>query len=154
MFPKLKNTTAGLLAAVAAGACALAASAPAQAAVAGIQYLYTVSFAAGSQSATNVQVTPVTAVGKILVVQTLSIYRFPASASTLQCFLAVPAGAGTGYVAIPDINSPNDFYPATTLNLTAYVNAGRNAYVNCYRTGSALPVETDYVTVSGNITTP
>jgi hypothetical protein len=122
--------------------------------VAGLQYFYTVTFASGAQSAINIPITPVTATGKLFVMQTTSIYRFPSSTSTLQCFIAVPAGASTGYIAVPDIASASDFYPAGTLNFTAYIPATRNAYANCYRTGGSYPAETDYVTTAGFITTP
>ena len=126
----------------------------AHAAVDGLQYLYTVSFASGAQSATSVPITPVTAAAKIFVMQTVSIYRFPSSTSSLQCFVGVPTGASVGYIAFPDIASATDFYPAGTLSFTAYVPATRDAFINCYRTGGSYPAETDYVTTSGYITTP
>jgi hypothetical protein len=126
----------------------------------GVQYNYAVSFAANSQSAIGVAVTPVTASGKILQIQAVSLYRYPASGSVLQCFLAVPANvtgtsAGTGYVALPDVGASSDFYPATTANITAYIPAAKDAYVNCYRTGgTSYPAETVFVTVVGVINTP
>jgi hypothetical protein len=52
---------------------------------------------------------------------------------------------------MPDITSMTTQYPASTLNLTAYVTAGTFGFINLYRTGASLPAEVDYVTVSGYI---
>lgn len=136
------------------GALALSAS-PALAVTAGVQYTYPVQFASGAQSVQAVGVTPVTVATKILVIQTVSIYHSGSSAS-LQCFLAVPAqGTDTGFIALNDIlGSSTDTFPASTANLTAYVPAGKQATVNCYRTGGTYPAETVYVTVTGNVTAP
>jgi hypothetical protein len=119
-----------------------------------VQYFYTAQFAAGSQSLINQPITPTTPTGRVLVIQTVSIYRFPASASTLQSFIAVTSGGRTGYFVMPDISgSGSDFYPAATANFTLYVNDGTHSYVNLYRTGGAsYPAETDYITVSGYLT--
>ncbi len=125
----------------------------------GVQYLYLASFAEDSQSAIGIPVTPETAKGKILELQSISLYRFPSSSSTLQCFLAVPAtlasgAAAAGYIALPDTYPSSDFYPASTATLTAYVPAGKSAYVNCYRTGGSYPAETVYFTIVGVLTSP
>ena len=120
---------------------------PAAAALVAVQYNYSIPFAAGQTSASKT-VTPVTATGKVFVIQTISVYRYPASASTLQTFL----GLGGGYIALSDITGTGDNYPAATTNLTGYVAAGASAYVNMYRTGSALPAESAYITVTGYIT--
>ncbi len=126
----------------------------------GVQYSSYVTFAQNSQSAVDVTVLPATATGKILEVKSISLYRYPSTNSTLQCFLAVPAttiqGSNTvGFVALPDIYPSSDYYPATTLALTVYVPAGKQAYVNCYRTGGAsYPAETVYFTVVGDLTSP
>ncbi len=139
----------------AVGGALAAVAGTAWAAVNGVEYNYTLAFSSGSQTATATAITPVTDAGKILVLQTISLYRFPASTSSLQCFVGIPSATGnTGFVAMPDIGSSTDFYPATTLNFTGYVVAKTNALMNCYRTGGAYPAETDYVTVIGNITTP
>jgi hypothetical protein len=138
------------------GLCGLAAPIPAAQAggLDAVQYFYSSTFAAGSQSSINVTITPPTPTGKTLVVQTISVYRFPAQSSTLQTFIAITSGGRTGYFALPDIvGGGSDFYPATTMNLTAYLLAGQHGYANFYRTGGAsLPAETDYVTVSGYLT--
>jgi hypothetical protein len=116
----------------------------------GVQYTYAATFASGAQSSSDTAITPATPTGKVFVIQTVSIYRYPGSTSTLQSFVGLSSG---GYFALPDIGgSSGDFYPATTMNLTAYVPGGANAFVNLYRTGGSYPAETDYVTVSGYVT--
>jgi hypothetical protein len=113
-----------------------------------VQYNYSVTFAAGATSASKT-ITPATPAGKVLVIQTISIYRYPASTSTLQTFV----GVGGGYFALADITGTGTTsYPAATTNLTSYVAAGQSAYVNMYRTGSPLNAETAYITISGYLT--
>jgi hypothetical protein len=124
-----------------------------------VQYFYNTSFASGSQSDINATITPVTPTGQVFVIQSVSVYRYPANSSTLQTFVAITYGGHTGYFSLPDIggsNSTSDFYPTGTANFTGYVTAGTHAYVNLYRTGgsssSSYPAETDYITVSGYLT--
>ncbi len=121
-----------------------------------VQYFYATSFAANSQSDINATISPVTPSGQVFVIQSVSVYRFPASASTLQTFVAITYAGRTGYFSLPDIggtNTTTDFYPTGTANFTGYVTAGTHAYVNLYRTGgSSYPAETDYITVSGYLT--
>jgi len=152
---RTSNTLAAatLAAALSAGVVA-APAAPARAAgLDAVQYFTAVTFPSGSQSAIGSAITPVTPAKDVFVIQTVSIYRFPASTSTLQGFIGVTYGGRTGYYALPDVASATDFYPATTMNLTAYVTAGTSAFVNLYRTGgSGFPGETDYITVTGYIT--
>jgi hypothetical protein len=126
---------------------AASAAAPATPAVKWVQYNYSIPFTASQTSATKT-ITPVTAANTVLVIQNISIYRYPASASTLQSFV----GLNGGYIALPDIKGAGDIYPAGTTNLTAYVPAGTSAYVNAYRTGSPLPAESAYITVTGYLT--
>jgi len=67
----------------------------------GVQYFSSIEFPAGSQSVGQQTVTPVTTTGKILELQAVSLYRFPNSTSTLQCFLAVPVTTLGGTWRIP-----------------------------------------------------
>jgi hypothetical protein len=121
-----------------------------------VQYFYNTSFASGSQSDINATITPVTPTGQVLVIQSVSIYRFPPNPSTLQTFVAITYAGHTGYFGLPDIpgsGTTTDFYPTGIANFTGYVTAGTHAYVNLYRTGaSSYPAETDYITVSGYLT--
>jgi hypothetical protein len=145
---------AAALIALAVGVGALASVAsPVPAAAAGlnaVQYNYSIAFGA-SQTSASKTITPVTPAKMVLVIQNISIYRYPASSSTLQTFV----GVGGGYIALPDITGVTgggDFYPAGTANLTGYVAAGQSAYVNMYRTGASLPAESAYITVTGYLT--
>jgi hypothetical protein len=129
-----------------AGALAMTEQAAAAGLVA-VQYNYSVPFTAGQTSGSKT-ITPATPAGKVLVIQNISIYRYPSSASTLQTFL----GVGGGYIVLTDITGTGTIYPAATTTLTAYVAAGTTAYVNMYRTGGPLLAETAYVTVTGYLT--
>jgi hypothetical protein len=153
---KFRADVAVALALGAACASAAPASATTTTGLNAVQYFYTTSFAAGSQSDINATITPVTPAGQVLVIQSVSVYRYPANPSTLQTFVAITYGGHTGYFSLPDIggsNSTSDFYPTGTANFTGYVTAGTHAYVNLYRTGgSSYPAETDYITVSGYLT--
>jgi|GEM_PF-5037515 len=97
-------------------AVALAAAGAGQARAAGleaVQYFYNTTIAAGSQSNINVTITPTIPAGKLLVIQSVSIYRFPANTSTLQTFVASTVGGHTGYTVLPDISgNTTNFYPA------------------------------------------
>ena len=119
-----------------------------------VQYFYSASFADGSQSAINTVITPVIPAGKVLVIQSVSIYRYPANTNTLQTFVASTVGGRTGYTVLPDISgNTTNFYPGAAQSLTIYVPAAGHAYVNQYRTGStSFPAETDYITVTGYLT--
>ncbi len=121
-----------------------------------VQYFYSTSFAANSQSDINAAITPNTPSGHVFVMQSISLYRFPPNSSTLQAFVAITYNGRTGYFSLPDTpgtNTSSDFYPSVTTNFTGYVTAGTHAYVNLYRTGgSSYPAETDYITVSGYLT--
>jgi hypothetical protein len=153
---KLRAAVAAALALGAAYATAAPAGAATTTGLNAVQYFYSTSFASGSQSDINATITPVTPTGQVLVIQSVSVYRFPASSSTLQTFVAITYGGKTGYFSLPDIggtNTSSDFYPTGTANFTGYVTAGTHAYVNLYRTGgSSYPAETDYITVSGYLT--
>ena len=149
-FISIESARRGRLQTFAAGALTVAAlsiaSVPAQAGVGAVEYTYLVPFAAGQTFAVKT-VTPVTPAGKVLVIDHISMYRFPASASSLQTFL----GTNGGYVVLPDIRGNGDIYPAAATNLTVYVLAGKTAYLNLYRTGSALIADTAYVTLMGHL---
>jgi hypothetical protein len=141
---------AALIAACLGAATCASVAVPVPAAAAGlaaVQYNYSIPFTAGVTSATKT-ITPVTPAKMVLVIQNISLYRHPASTSTLQTFL----GLGGGFIALPDITGTGDYYPAGTANLTGYVAAGQSAYVNMYRTGTSLPAETVYITVTGYLT--
>jgi hypothetical protein len=137
----------GVLGGAAVPAAAWAATAPLSPAITAVQYNYSISFTSGQTSASKT-ITPVTPSNMVLVIQNISIYRYPASKSTLQTFL----GINGGYIALPDITGTGDYYPAGTANLTGYVPAGQSAYVNTYRTGSPLNAESAYITVTGYLT--
>jgi hypothetical protein len=145
-----RSGLAALVIAAALGAGALASvTIPISAAAAplvAVQYNYSVPFTAGQTSASKI-ITPTTPAKMVLIIQNISIYRYPASNSTLQTFV----GLGGGFIALPDITGSvtGDNYPAGTANLTGYVAAGTTAYVNMYRTGSSLPAESAYITVTG-----
>ena len=124
-----------------------AAAAPATPALNAVQYNYSVEFAAGATSE-RLTVTPVTPTGKVLVIQNIGIYRYPANSATLQTFLAVNGG----FIPLTDIPGNGDLYPAAATNLTSYVPANQSAYINAYRTGASLPAETVYITVTGYLT--
>jgi hypothetical protein len=130
-----------------AGALAVTPRPAVAAGLVAVQYNYSVPFTAGQTSASKT-ITPATPAGKVLVIQNISIYRYPASASTLQSFL----GVGNGYIALTDITGTGTLYPAATTTLTAYVAAGATAYVNLYRTGTPLSAESAYVSVTGYLT--
>jgi hypothetical protein len=138
---------AGALGGVAVPGAGWAATAPLSPAITAVQYNYSISFTSGQTSATKT-ITPVTAANMVLVIQNISIYRYPASKSTLQTFL----GVNGGFIALPDITGTGDYYPAGTANLTSYVPAGQSAYVNTYRTGTPLNAETVYISVTGYLT--
>jgi hypothetical protein len=151
---KTRTRSVAALMALALGAGALVSVAsPVSATAAGlnaVQYNYSIPFTS-SQTSTTKTITPVTPAKMVLVIQNISIYRYPASSSTLQSFV----GLGGGFIALPDITGitgGGDFYPAGTANLTGYVAAGQSAYVNMYRTGASLPAETAYITVTGYLT--
>ena len=151
--PKAAGWRRMIAGATSAGLLAVGFAAPAAAAgLDGVVYTYSVSFPANATSATGSTISPTTAAGQVFVIQTVSIYRHPASPSTLQAFIGVTYGGKPAFFALPDISNATDHFPAVIANLTAYVTAGTNAFANLYRTGSSLPAETDYITVSGYIT--
>lgn len=142
-----------------AAAAALAGAAPVNAAALNsAQYTTTVSFAAGVTAMTNVAITPATPTGQVLVIQSISIYRYPpnpSNPSTLSSFLGITTSTGaTGYFALPDVSlATTNPYPAGSGNLIAYVRPGTRAIVNMYRSGAgSYAAETEYITVSGYLT--
>ena len=92
--------------------------------------------------------TPATPTGKVLVIQNIGTYRYPATADTLQTFL----GVNGGFIPLPEITGTGDISPAATANLISYVPAGQTAVVNMYRTGTPLNAETASITITGYLT--
>ncbi len=145
-FAQRISLGAGLLAGV-AGVCCMGGRAQA-ATPDDVQYSVQASIASGSVDG-NVIVATVPA-GKLLVITSVTYYRFNSAANTIGQLFLTTIATGTGaYTALPEAKADGAQFPSATLTTTLYADAGTKVAATVYTSATATSTETDYISVTG-----
>jgi hypothetical protein len=92
-------------------------------------------------------------VGKRLVVQTVSLFRYnsdfsPPSSGNVRAFIFLDSGGGTGFFALPISSDDGTEYPGVTQAMTLYCKGGSKVSFTLHRAGTSGTEYAEF-TVSG-----